>query len=64
MKATLIKDYMFAPEGHTVLKFKTGTIVDDPIAGLAVADGAAIEIQSIPELEVKIDAPKKKARKA
>jgi hypothetical protein len=54
---------MFAPEGHTVLKFKIGSIVDGNLAVVAVADGASIEIQSIPDLETKIETPKKKARK-
>ncbi len=63
MKATLTRDYMFAPEGHTVLKFKVGSIVDGNLAVVAVADGAAIEIQSIPDLETKIETSKKKARK-
>ena len=64
MKATLIRDYMFAPEGHTVVKFKTGSIVDGCLAEVAVADGAAIEIQSVADLETKTETQKKKSRKA
>lgn len=63
MKATLLQDYACAPEGHTVLKFKAGTVLESPIAELAIADGAAIEIQSMPNLETKVEAPKKKPRK-
>lgn len=62
MKATLLQDYACAPEGHTVLKFKAGTILESPIAEIAIADGAAIEIQSIADLETKIEAATKKGR--
>ena len=62
MKSTLIHDYACAPEGHTVLKFKAGTTLESPIAEMAIADGVAIEIQSIPDLETKIEATIKKGR--
>jgi hypothetical protein len=63
MKATLLHDYACAPEGHTILKLKAGTTIESPIAEMAIADGVAIEIQSIPDLETKIETPKKKVRK-
>lgn len=63
MKATLLHDYACAPEGHTILKFKAGTTLESPIAEMAIADGVAIEIQSIPDLETKIETPKKRAKK-
>ena len=63
MKATLLHDYACAPEGHTILKFKAGTTIESPIAEMAIADGVAIEIQSIPDLETKIETPKKRAKK-
>ena len=62
MKATLLQDYICAPEGHTVLKFKAGTTLESPIAEMAIADGAAIEIQSMPDLEIKIESTTKKGR--
>jgi hypothetical protein len=63
MKAILLHDYACALEGHTILKFKAGTTIESPIAEMAIADGVAIEIQSISDLETKIETPKKKARK-
>ena len=62
MKATLLQDYICAPEGHTVLKFKAGMTLESPIAEMAIADGAAIEIQSMPDLETKIESTTKKGR--
>ena len=62
MKATLLQDYICAPEGHTVLKFKAGMTLESPIAEMAIADGAAIEIQSMPDLETKIESTTKKVR--
>ena len=62
MKATLLQDYICAPDGHTVLKFKAGMTLESPIAEMAIADGAAIEIQSMPDLETKIEATTKKGR--
>jgi hypothetical protein len=62
MKATLLQDYICAPEGHTVLKFKAGMTLESPIAEMAIADGAAIEIQSMPDLETKIEPTTKKGR--
>jgi hypothetical protein len=62
MKATLLQDYICAPEGHTVLKFKAGMTLESPIAEMAIADGAAIEIQSMPDLETKIETTTKKGR--
>jgi hypothetical protein len=62
MKATLLQDYICAPDGHTVLKFKAGMTLESPIAEMAIADGAAIEIQSMPDLETKIEPTTKKGR--
>ena len=36
--------------------------LESPIAEMAIADGAAIEIQSMPDLETKIEATTKKGR--
>lgn len=70
MKAKIIRSYACAPEGHTVLKFDAGTEVEGEIARMALADGAAAEINEAPALETKIEAPeetkaaaKKKAKK-
>lgn len=66
MKATLITDYMCAPEGHTVFKFKAGTIVESPIAEMAIADGAAIVEPTYSQadpLERKITLPAETKRK-
>lgn len=45
-KALLTRDYACAPDGHTVLKFQTGESVEGNVAQMALADGAAIEVQS------------------
>lgn len=57
MKAILTRSYACAPEGHTVVKFEAGTMVEGIVAELALADGAATEAQAIPPLETKIEAP-------
>lgn len=57
MKVTLIRNYVCAPEGHTVLKFEAGMIVDGNIASMALMDGAAVEVQSMASFETKIEKP-------
>lgn len=73
MKAILTRAYSCAPEGHTVLKFETGVILHGRAAEMALADGAAIEIQAIEQsdlekndevYEPEKNAPKKKKRNA
>lgn len=65
--------YKCAPEGHTIVHFDVGSIVEGYIAKIALADGAAIEIQAVTngDIEKKNDVHeasknvlKKKTRKA
>lgn len=57
MKATLIRNYVCAPEGHTVFRFDAGMTIEGDLAKMALADGAAIEIASIMSFEKKIEKP-------
>lgn len=70
MRALLTRSYACAPEGHTVLRWPAGTMLEGRAAELALSDGAAIEASEAPDLETKIEtpdetkaAPKKRARK-
>lgn len=69
MKAVLSKPYACAPEGHTVVKYEAGAIVEGEVARMALADNVALEIREI-DFETKVEepeevkaAPKKKAKK-
>lgn len=70
MKAILTRAYACAPEGHTVLKFEAGQTIEGTAASMALADGAAIEVQDMDPIETKVEAPeetkapRKRARKA
>ncbi len=57
MKAILTRSYACAPEGHTVLKFEAGSVLEGRAAELALADGAAVEANAMPVLETKIEPP-------
>lgn len=57
MKATLLRAYACAPEGHTVIKFMAGETVEGIVAQMALSDGAAVEAQALPVLETKIETP-------
>jgi hypothetical protein len=63
MKVKLIRQFSCAPEGHTVVRFDSGSILEGNLAVLAMEEGAAIEVAEMPPLETKIETPKKKARK-
>lgn len=57
MKAKLTRNYACAPDGHTVLKFEAGAILEGRAAEIALADGVAIEVNAFPVLETKIEQP-------
>jgi len=63
MKVKLIRQFSCAPEGHTVVRFDAGSILEGNLAILAMDEDVAIEVAEMPPLETKIDTPKKKARK-
>lgn len=63
MKIKLIRQFSCAPEGHTVVRFDAGSILEGNLAILAMDEGAAIEVAEMPPLETKIETPKKKAGK-
>ncbi len=57
MKARIIRHYACAPEGFTVLTFAPNDLVEGRAAEMALADGAAVEARSAPDLETKVLAP-------
>lgn len=64
MKVTLSRDYACAPEGHTVIRFKEGSVIDGMAAELALKDGAGVLVMSDAEdRETKIDTPPETKRR-
>jgi hypothetical protein len=57
VKVILSRAYACAPEGHTVIRFEAGETVEGKVAELALADGAAVEVNVMPALETKIEPP-------
>lgn len=57
MDATLTRDYKCAPEGHTTLSYKAGSVVSGRVAEMAIRDGAAVVNQPRPKV-TKPKAPK------
>jgi hypothetical protein len=57
MKARIIRSWACAPEGHTIIRYDAGENVEGKVAELALADGAAVEINVMPALETKIEQP-------
>lgn len=55
-KITHPHGYKCAPEGHTVVHFNHGSIVEGAIAEMAIADGAAMAFQDM-KIETKVVAP-------
>lgn len=41
MQVTLTRDYSCAPEGHTIVQYKAGDVLEGRAAILAISDGAA-----------------------
>lgn len=57
MKALLTRSYACAPEGHTVLRWAAGTVLEGRAAEMALSEGAAVEVSAMPDLETKIEQP-------
>jgi hypothetical protein len=57
MKARIIRSWVCAPEGHTIIRYDAGENVEGKVAELALADGAAVEVNVMPALETKIEQP-------
>ena len=55
-KITAPHGYKCAPDGHTVVHFDFGTIVEGAIAEMAILDGHASAFQDV-EIEAKVVAP-------
>lgn len=55
-KITNPNGYKCAPEGHTIMHFDAGAIVEGAIAEMAILDGYATAFQDV-EIETKIVAP-------
>lgn len=55
-KITAPHGYKFAPDGHTVVHFDFGVIVEGAIAEMAILDGHATAFQDV-AIETKIEAP-------
>jgi hypothetical protein len=57
MKARIIRSWACAPEGHTIIRYDAGENVEGKVAELALADGAAVEVNDMSALENKIEQP-------
>ena len=57
MKARIIRSWACAPEGHTIIRYDAGENVEGKVAELALADGAAVEVNVMSALENKIEQP-------
>jgi hypothetical protein len=55
-KITNPNGYKCAPEGHTIMHFDAGSIVEGVIAEMAILDGHAMAFQDV-EIETKVVAP-------
>lgn len=55
-KITTPNGYKCAPEGHTIMHFDAGSIVEGVIAEMAILDGHATAFQDV-EIEAKVVAP-------
>ena len=55
-KITNPNGYKCAPEGHTIMHFDAGSIVEGVVAEMAILDGHATVFQDV-EIETKIVAP-------
>jgi hypothetical protein len=60
MKIKLIRPFSCAPEGHTVVRFDAGAILEGELAKMALEEGSGVEIAEAPILETKIEAPEEK----
>ena len=58
MTVILFKDYSCAPDGHTVMRFKAGDVIEGKAADMALADGAGFT----PVEETKVEPPLEKKR--
>ena len=55
-KITNPNGYKCAPEGHTIMHFDAGSIVEGVIAEMAILDGHAMAFQDV-EIETKVVTP-------
>ena len=55
-KITNPNGYKCAPEGHTIIHFDAGSIVEGVIAEMAILDGHAMAFQDV-EIETKVVSP-------
>ena len=55
-KITNPNGYKCAPEGHTIMHFDAGSIVEGVVAEMAILDGHAMAFQDV-EIETKVVAP-------
>jgi hypothetical protein len=55
-KITNPNGYKCAPEGHTIMHFDAGAIVEGVVAEMAILDGHAMAFQDV-EMETKVVAP-------
>ena len=55
-KITNPNGYKCAPEGHTIMHFDAGSIVEGVIAEMAILDGHAMAFQDV-EIETKVVSP-------
>jgi hypothetical protein len=55
-KITSPNGYKCAPEGHTIMHFDAGSIVEGVVAEMAILDGHAMAFQDV-EIETKVVAP-------
>jgi hypothetical protein len=55
-KITNPNGYKCAPEGHTIIHFDAGAIVEGVVAEMAILDGHAMAFQDV-EIETKVVAP-------
>ena len=60
-KITAKEGFMCAPQGHTVVTFAYGEVVEGQVAEWALADRAASAL--LPERETKVEAPAETKRK-
>ena len=62
MKVRLVQEWRAAPQGHTVVIMQPGTIIDGPLAHVAISEGVAESIGEL-QLATKIDPPPEKKKR-
>ena len=62
MRAKIVKEWRAAPQGHTVVVMQPGTIIEGPLAQVAISEGVAESI-GVLEIATKIDPPPEKKRR-